>query len=523
MRSSDIDVVVVGYGYAGAAAALSAASSGARVLLLEKAATPGGISICSGGGVRAATDEDNAFAYLKATCAGKTPDPILRRLAEGMVRMRETLTGFARVNGAVVAQRVYPGNYPLPGTGSLGSMFIESIPNFDPAVSYPHVRGSAENGALLFKVMEDNVSANTDKIEVVTNCAARRLRRTDSGALQLELAGGTTVAPRGGIILACGGFEADAELQAQYWPGGPALPCGYRHNTGDGLRMAQALGAGLWHMWHYHGSYGYRLPDPSYPYGIRVKSLPNWWSIDNPHIPKMVWILLDCYGRRFMNEYEPYGQDTGHRPLAHFDPATQSYPRKPSYLVTNEAGRLLYPLGRPIRNDPEVSYEWSRDNSREIASGLFRKAATVEELASLIDADPQVVANSIDRWNSACANGLDPEFGRPPNSMHPLREPPFYVAEVHQIVSNTQGGPLRDEEQRVLDAFGDPIPGLYVAGECSSAFGHLYLGSGNVTECFVSGEIAGRNAARFRWEDKVEQVGSAFSRLRARERSRATW
>ena len=65
-------------------------------------------------------------------------------------------------------------------------------------------------------------------------------------------------------------------MQAQYWPGGPALNAAYRHNTGDGIRMAQAVGADLWHMWHYHGAYGFPPPDPAYPYGVRVKRLPDW-------------------------------------------------------------------------------------------------------------------------------------------------------------------------------------------------------------------------------------------------------
>ena len=49
-----------------------------------------------------------------------------------------------------------------------------------------------------------------------------------------------------------------------------------RGNTGDGFRMAQAVGAELAHMWHYHGSYGFRHTDPGYPFGIRSKKLPDW-------------------------------------------------------------------------------------------------------------------------------------------------------------------------------------------------------------------------------------------------------
>jgi succinate dehydrogenase/fumarate reductase flavoprotein subunit len=59
---------------------------------------------------------------------------------------------------------------------------------------------------------------------------------------------------------------------------------------------------------------------------------------------------------------------------------------------------------------------------------------------------------------------------------------------------------VRDAEQRAQDAFDQPIPRLYVAGEISSIFGHLYLEAGNITECFIGDRIAGKNtAALSRW------------------------
>jgi succinate dehydrogenase/fumarate reductase flavoprotein subunit len=82
-----------------------------------------------------------------------------------------------------------------------------------------------------------------------------------------------------------------------------------------------------------------------------------------------------------------------------------------------------------------------------------------------------------------------------PNTKMPIKTPPFYVMEASPIVNNTQGGPEHDVEQRVLDPMKKPIPRLYVAGEISSIYGHLYLEAGNITECFVAGKIAGKNAA----------------------------
>ena len=493
------DVIVIGYGYAGAVAALAAADAGARVLLMEKASLPGGISICSAGGLRIADDAERAFAYLRRTCGGKTPDDVLDVLARGMTGLADRLEGLASICGAKVIRRASPGNYPLDGHETFGFANIEDIPGFDPASAYPHVRG-ARAGALLFRVLQANIEANRERIDIALECPAIRLSYADGRVAGVHLDNGSTITARRGVVLACGGFEADQEMQAQFWNGGPALNAAYRHNTGDGIRMAQSLGADLWHMWHYHGSYGFRVPDVTYPYGVRVKRLPDWQpgregTCATP-TPPMAWILVDQDGNRFMNEYEPYLQDTGARPLAHFDPARQAMPRVPAYLIVDRAGLALYPLGKPTRNDPDACYEWSADNSAEIASGLFHASNGVGELAEALDIPPAALERTISRWNELCTSGNDADFGRPPTSMQALTAPPFFGAPVHPIVSNTQGGPRHDADQRIVDVFGKPIPGLYAAGECGSAFGHLYMSGGNLAECFVGGEIAGRNAAQ---------------------------
>ena len=79
--------------------------------------------------------------------------------------------------------------------------------------------------------------------------------------------------------------------------------------------------------------------------------------------------------------------------------------------------------------------------------------------------------------------------------MAPIATPPYYYAQIWPVVSNTQGGPVHDARQRIIDVFGEPIPRLYAAGEMGSVFGHLYMSGGNLAECFVGGRIAGKAAA----------------------------
>jgi succinate dehydrogenase/fumarate reductase flavoprotein subunit len=489
--SETFDVIVVGFGYAGGVAAIAAHDAGARVLLIEKQAQPGGISICSAGGVRCSSKPDDALAYLLATNGGTTPEPVLRMLAEGMADMPAFVGGLAAAIGATASVRPASGNYPFPGHDAFAFVNIDDVPDFDPARDFPFVRGAAA-GARLFKVVQDNVRARN--IELRTNTAAERLL-VEHGRVTGLIANGQTLQAKGGVILATGGFEGAPELQRQFWSMNPVLSAAVRTNTGDGLRMAQATGAALWHLWHYHGSYGFKHPNTDFPFGIRLKRLPDWL----PGAPfrddvAMSWILLDRTGRRFMNEYEPYMQDTGHRALEGHDFGRGTSRHNPALLIVDADGHALYPLSAPTWHDKAVAAEFSGLTSHAFDDAILTSFATLEDLAAAFDIDPAILAQTIAEWNALAASGAEDRFGRPAAGRMKIARPPFRAAHVVPICSNTQGGPAHDKAQRVLDAFGEPIPGLYEAGEIGSVFGHIYMSGGNLAECFVGGRIAGRNA-----------------------------
>ena len=246
-------------------------------------------------------------------------------------------------------------------------------------------------------------------------------------------------------------------------------------------------------MWHFHGTYGFRHPD--LPFAIRTKRLPDWVPQERETEAPMSWILVGDNGRRFMNEYDPYMQDTGHRGLDRVDPTRMGQSFVPCYMILDDAGRALYPLGQTMFNDGAYEhYEWSQDNLREVENGLLRKANSTEELAAMIGCPADALAATLASWNEGCDKGVD-DLGRPPKSMIEIRTPPFYLAQIWPVVSNTQGGPVHDRKRRVLNAYGEPIPRLYTAGELGGIWGSLYLSGGNLTECFVSGRIAGRSVA----------------------------
>lgn len=498
------DVIVAGYGAAGAVAAIEAADAGARVLLIEKMPDPGGISILSAGGVRVSDDAEAAFAYLQHTCGGRTPDDVLRVLAVGMTEVPGYLRELARTNDAVVRVDAALGNYPFPGCDSLAYADIESIPGFGDPAGYLAAR-PFRPGCLLFKLLLDNVEARRaqGRIDVWLSASVERLeqgeRREILGVRLRRGSESLRVRAQRAVVLACGGFEADEEMKRQFFVSTPVLPGSFRGNTGDGIRMAQAAGAALWHMWHHHGPYGIRHPDPSYPFGIYAKILPMWTpERETKPLPKMAWIVVDQRGRRYVNEYPPYISDTGVRQFDHYDPSAYRHDRLPSYLIFDEAGRRMYPMGRSITNDREAWYEWSGDNLKEVENGLLQKADTLEALAQKLGIDAAGLTRTVSEWNASCEAGRDDALGRRPETMTPLTEGPFYAASLWPVVINTQGGPVHDAAQRVLDPFGEPIAGLYAAGELGSVFGHIYMAGGNLAECIVGGRIAGRNAARAR-------------------------
>jgi len=489
------DVVVVGFGLAGAIAAVEAHDRGASVVIIEKQTVPGGLSICAGGGARIAEDVDQAIAYLEASSAQTTPEPVLRALAKGMVELPRYMKSLAEPFGATISTVPAKGNYPLPGYETWRFIEVDSIPGLDPAAAYPHVRAEgAAKGITMFALAHRHVLRRGIALRLGT--AVDRLWR-DGGEIKGVRCGDAAIAARRAVVLACGGFEAADDLQRQFWPA-PMRSAATLANTGDGIRMAQAAGAGLWHMWHSHGVYGFHHPDAAYKLGIRIRRLHNWipGSPANRTSP-MSWIIVDRRSRRFMNEYDPYMQDTNHRPLSHYDPATQCFPRIPALLVVDARGRALYTLCEPSYNDAAIAARFNRQSVHELDDLVLTTRSSLVEIADAFALDRAAFRATIDDWNAACAAGIDRAFGRPPASLMPIAEPPFSAAHVWPIVSNTQGGLPHDAEQRILDAFGAPIPRLYVAGELGSVFGHLYISGGNFSECLVGGQIAGRNAAQF--------------------------
>ncbi len=132
----------------------------------------------------------------------------------------------------------------------------------------------------------------------------------------------------------------------------------------------------------------------------------------------------------------------------------------------------------------------------DVAEGFFFTANTIEELAAAIKnkyqrepMDPQMLAETVARYNGFVDAGADPDFEKP-KPHYKIEKPPFYAAWSTPVVHDTRVGLRINGEGRVVDLQGAPIPGLFCGGESAGGFSMHGL-----ARCIVQGRIAGINAA----------------------------
>jgi succinate dehydrogenase/fumarate reductase flavoprotein subunit len=296
---------------------------------------------------------------------------------------------------------------------------------------------------------------------------------------------------RHGVVLASGGFPQDKARRAAQFPAPDThLTLAVETATGDGLRMAEALGAAQGRV----ASPGAWCPvsDVRWPDGRRAPF---------PHIiergkPGLIAVLPD--GRRFCNEGLGY-----HDFVTALLAATPADHSPEAWLITTRAFQRRYGLGvsRPF---PVPMGPWVR-------RGYLVKAPTPEALARTCGIDPAGLCATLARWNADAAVGVDREFQRgstpymrlqgdptvrPNPCVAPINRAPYLALRVIPGSFGTFAGLETDAQARVLRQ-GGPIPGLYAAG-CdmrSVMGGHYPAGGINLGPALTFGHIAGLHAA----------------------------
>ena len=467
---SQADVVVLGMGAAGCAAAIEAADAGVSVTLLEKMpeGREGGNTRISGGIWFNSLDPDGMAMYLRSLCGPYTlPEEIIEVWADETYKN----TGWLESLGVTPGVHAdYKPEYPeMPGAEFYGG--------------YLGVNGEMGQ-QLLWKAL--SAAVRDRGVEVHLDTPAQELLTDHDGAvIGVQASSGGRpfrVGARRGVVLATGGFENNPEMVRDYLqlPGSPVW--GSPAGTGDGIKMAQKVGADLWHMDNMAANLGFAVDE--FEAGMFVM-----------FIFSMGFICVGNDGRRPHNEMPPQGH--GHGLI---DGDYELFQRRPLHVVFDEATRQAGPISPPREVLPVgwnmlmEGYDWSPDNSVELEKGWIRKADTPAGLAGILGIDPDGLEASVAAWNEACAAGHDP-LGRPAATLAPLETPPFYGFTSAPLLGWTNGGPRRNEKAQVLDPFGSVIGRLYAAGTVSSTYSRCKDGGFHIGDALAFGRIAGRNAA----------------------------
>ena len=441
----EADIVVVGFGGAGAATAIAAADHGASVIVLEKQPedrhTPS--TYMSGGIVMGVNDVERAAAYMDRCSGGMIPFAV----SQAWATMGADLVGWLdRIGADLALVKVGEGeNTQFEGADSVEAWTQSRPPSEGPLfrdLSAPTTVGAMASGmntgeagrrtgAEYFESLRRVVSSR-EGIRVLYGRPGLRLLQDETGRVTgVRLVDGSEVRARRGVVLTCGGYEWNDEIKINALKASPIYFYGNPGNTGDGIKMAQAAGADLWHMNQMIGRAIGHFSEDGREYNFVIGIHPPGY------------LITDKYGQRFANEVsQAQMKHSFYYELLKYDAEKQEYPRNPCYWVFDE---------RRLRAAPLVSlgsgfvragyYDWSPDNSREIAKGWIKQADSVAELAKLAGiVDPAALAETVARYNEGCAAGSD-EFGRPADTLVPLDSPPYYCVAMYPGGSNTCGGP----------------------------------------------------------------------------------
>jgi succinate dehydrogenase/fumarate reductase flavoprotein subunit len=474
----EADVVVVGFGAAGAATAITAYEAGARVILLDKApeGQEGGNTRVAGQGYLNTSSVEKAVAYLQALCGPyRVPDDMVQVWAEEMGQNNawvESIGGDPQEHQHQPVGIEFP---ELPGSDCVHKF------HHGPIVGYSHTWGMLERAV---KARAIEIAYETPGKALIQH----GIRRDILGVRAERHGASVSIAARRGVVLTCGGFENNQEMIRNYLPGVPyCYTSGSPYNEGDGITMAMAVGADLWHMNNFAG--------PSM--ALKVPEFPTTFSMVALHFAKQPpggMIVVGPNGQRFADEK----YKTSHGKVnvtGSWAPLTTPCPM---FMIFDHA---MFTAGPLYEKEPRsgwtpmiARYDWSDDNSTELAKGWIKGADTLPTLAQRLGLSPTALIETVARWNAQCQAGVDADFGRT-LMLAPIQAAPFYAVELAPSMLNTQGGPRRNARAQIVRPDSTPIPRLYSAGELGSIYSYLYQGTGNIGECLAFGRIAGRHAA----------------------------
>lgn len=480
---ANYDVVVLGFGGAGATAARFAADNGAKVLIVDAApyGHEGGNTRYSAQLIATANNLDKIRKYYRGlTNPLDLSDEIIDVFTEGMTNIHEYV-------------KKYLGVEPVSFTNDFKFEGKSDVPPQE----YPELEGNetmdytmVSNGwfnAALWKKLREEVLKRKDSIDVWYDARAVHLIQDEDSKVikgaQIVKDGQTIdVLAKRGVVLTTGGFEDNKEMIQNYLGVSKLSPLGTLYNRGDGIKMAQEVNAKLWHMWNYETLgvlHGISFDTSE---GKRAKLILSWNELSHGSI-----FMIADDGMRYFDESEAnrHGHIKDHGQWR--VPKTHEKP----YIIFDQTQY------EEIQNS-KIPYD-------EFNQKLI-KAESILELSNKIGVNPKGLEKQVKIYNQAAETGSDIQFNRTADSMRAFDDGPYYAIKMGYDVLNTQGGPQRNAKAQILDLNEKPIAHLFGSGELGGICTNQYQGGMNLAECLIFGKIAGENAAKV--TDEVNEDAS---------------
>ncbi|MEZ0341118.1 FAD-dependent oxidoreductase [Mycobacterium sp. pV006] len=467
----EADVVIAGYGVAGAAAAVEAARAGADVLVLERTGSWGGAASMAGGFIYLGggtelqktcgfkDSVDNMAAYLNAAMGPGADEHRIADYCAGSVAHFDWLVGCGVPFKAEFFGQ--PGWEPIGDQGLMYSGGENSFPFNTIATPAPrgHVpqmadkkQGEASAGYMLMKPLVETATAAGAR--ALYDVRAQRLVVTPDGRvvglIARQYGAEIAVRARRGVVLATGSFAYNDAMVAQYAPriaGRPAASI--EQHDGRAIQMAQALGADLAHM------------DAT---EVAI-------FIDPQQLVR--GILVNERGQRFVAE-DTYPGRVGQLTLYHQN--------NTAYLIIDGDAQdeaMASPSPRLMMRPPT----WV--------------AETVADLEAEIGLPPGSLQATAAAYNEGAARGVDPLLHKKPQWLKPIGSPVGAIDLRESTGGFTLGGLATTLDAEVLHVSGAPIPGLFAAGRCTAGLAAWGYASGiSLGDGSFYGRRAGRSAAQ---------------------------
>lgn len=489
---ADYDVIVVGAGNAALCAAMAARENNARVLVLERAPEheKGGNSYFTAGGFRFA--HDGLEDVCKDVCTDLSEEErekivlpphnkqfFYDQLMEVTHHQSDEDLAWVLINGSrpTMGWLRNHGVRFIPMFGRQ-SFLVDGKHHFYGGVNIEAVGGGAGlvEAELAYALkMGVEIRYGTAAIELIQN-----EKRVVTGVRTRSAEGYDEISAKA-VILACGGFESNGQMRAQHLgPGWDLVKVrGTKHNMGEGINMALAIGARPYGNWS--GSHACEWDISAPPYG-------DYWVLDNFQKHSYpIGIMVNINAERFVDE----GADYRNLTYAKYGREIMNQPRRTAIQIFDQQ-----------------TVDMLRDEYR-IKEVTRVESDTIAGLAEQLEIDPVALERTVSEFNAACGpqeynpailDGKCTTGITPPKSNWalPINKPPYVAYVTTTGITFTFGGLKINTQGEVQDMTDHSIPGLYAAGELvGGLFYENYPGGTGLMSGAVFGKLAGESAAEY--------------------------